>query len=121
MNIAIPAGYEDLLQALQEVLRREGKLPNPRAPVSAGRRRRQAVVRALRVAARARIVAALRNAARPRRGVDPEAELAAARLLVDALNGLFPRSTHPPYRINGFHLERWDLRQRQYLPFIGED
>lgn len=46
---------------------------------------------------------------------------AAARLLADALNGLFPRSAHPPYRLNGFHLERWDLRQRQYLPFIGED
>lgn len=121
MSIAVPAGYDDLLDALQEVLLREGKLPNPRAPVSVERRRRQTVVRALRVAARAGILRALRNAAQPPRGVDPERALAAAQRLVAALNGLFPRQVPEPYRITGFHLERWDLRRRHYVPFTGND
>lgn len=121
MLIPLLPGYDGLLDALQEVLQREGKLPNPRAPVSASRRRRQTVVRALRVAARASIRAALRRAARPPRGVDPEAELARAETLVAALNGLFPAVRTPPYRITGFHLEHWDIRRRQYVPVTGPD
>ncbi len=117
MSVSVPQAYDNLLDALQEVLLREGKLPNPRAPVSAERRRRQTVVRALRVAARARIIDALRRAAKVPRGVDPETELTAAVALVTALNGLFPSAAQPPYRINGLHLERFDMRRRLYTPY----
>lgn len=115
--VQVPPETGALLDALLEVLRREGTLPNARAPVAVERRRRQVVVRALRTAARAEVLRLLRRAARPGPGDDPEQLLVAASRLVQALCGLFPRVDPPPYRLNGFYLERWDGRQRRYLPY----